>query len=56
MMPDLGAGVDNILHTEKRKLQARISVINLMNKDARYNFLSTFTARISSRHAPSKCR
>jgi len=40
---DLGIGVDNILHTEKTKLRVRVSVINLTNKEALYNFLSTFS-------------
>ncbi len=40
---DLGMGVDNLLHTAKTKLRVRLSVINLTNKDALYNFLSTFT-------------
>src|SRR3954454_19168264 len=40
---DLGIGVDNLLHTDRTKLRARLSVINLTNKDALYNFLSTFS-------------
>jgi hypothetical protein len=40
---DLGLGVDNLLHTEKAKLRVRFSVINLTNKEALYNFLSTFS-------------
>jgi hypothetical protein len=40
---DLGIGVDNVLHTEKTKLRVRVSVINLTNKEALYNFLSTFS-------------
>jgi hypothetical protein len=40
---DLGLGVDNVLHTDKAKLRLRFSVINLTNKDALYNFLSTFS-------------
>ena len=40
---DLGIGIDNILHTEKTKLRVRVSVINLTNKEALYNFLSTFS-------------
>ena len=40
---DLGIGVDNLLHTDRTKLRVRFSVINLTNKDALYNFLSTFS-------------
>jgi hypothetical protein len=40
---DLGIGADNLLHTDKAKLRVRFSVINLTNKEALYNFLSTFS-------------
>ena len=40
---DLGIGADNLLRTDKAKLRVRFSVINLTNKEALYNFLSTFT-------------
>ena len=40
---DLGLGVDNLLHTDKARLRIRFSVLNLTNKDALYNFLSTFS-------------
>jgi len=40
---DLGIGADNLLHTDRTKLRLRFSVINLTNKDALYNFLSTFS-------------
>jgi hypothetical protein len=40
---DLGVGVDNLLHTDKSKLRVRFSVINLTDKEALYNFLSTFS-------------
>jgi hypothetical protein len=40
---DLGIGADNLLHTAKAKLRVRFSVINLANKEALYNFLSTFS-------------
>jgi outer membrane receptor protein involved in Fe transport len=40
---DLGLGVDNLLHTDKAKVRVRFSVINLTNKEALYNFLSTFS-------------
>jgi outer membrane receptor protein involved in Fe transport len=40
---DLGFGVDNLLHSGKAKIRLRFSVINLTNKEALYNFLSTFS-------------
>jgi len=40
---DLGIGADNLLHTDRTKLRVRFSVINLTNKDALYNYLSTFS-------------
>jgi hypothetical protein len=40
---DIGAGDDNIFHTDRYKWSARLSVINLTNKEALYNFLSTFS-------------
>ncbi len=40
---DLGIGADNLLHGSRNKLRLRFSVINLTNKDALYNFLSTFS-------------
>jgi len=40
---DLGIGADNILHAERVKLHVRFTVINLTNRDALYNFLSSFS-------------
>ena len=40
---DFGAGVDNLFHSDKTRVRVRFSVINLTNKDALYNFLSTFS-------------
>jgi hypothetical protein len=40
---DLGIGDDNVLHTEKVKLTVKLSVLNLTNEVALYNFLSTFS-------------
>jgi hypothetical protein len=40
---DLGLGTDNLLHSDKAKVRLRFSVINLTNKKALYNFLSTFS-------------
>ena len=36
-------GHDNIFHSDKYKWSARLTVINLTNKEALYNFLSTFS-------------
>ncbi len=40
---DLAIGDDNLFHTEKHKWSARITVVNLANNYALYNFLSTFS-------------
>jgi hypothetical protein len=40
---DVAVGDDNIFHTEKYKWSARLAVVNLTNKEALYNFLSTFS-------------
>jgi hypothetical protein len=40
---DLVVGVDNLFHTDKAKVRVRFSVVNVTNKEALYNFLSTFT-------------
>ena len=40
---DLAIGADNLLRTDKAKLRVRFSVLNLTNKEALYNFLSTFS-------------
>jgi hypothetical protein len=40
---DLGLGVDNLLRGSRTKVKLRFSVINLTNKEALYNFLSTFS-------------
>ena len=40
---DLSVGHDNIFHSDRYKWSARVSVINLMDKEALYNFLSTFS-------------
>jgi hypothetical protein len=40
---DLSLGQDNLFHGEKYKWSARVTVINLTNKVALYNFLSTFS-------------
>jgi hypothetical protein len=40
---DLGLGTDNLLRTNAVKLRVRFSVINLTNREALYNFLSTFS-------------
>jgi hypothetical protein len=40
---DLALGADNIFHGDRAKVRVRFSVVNLTNKEALYNFLSTFT-------------
>ena len=40
---DLGFGVDNLFHGNRTKAKLRVSVVNVANKEALYNFLSTFT-------------
>ncbi len=40
---DVAIGDDNIFHTERPKYRAQFTVVNLTNKDALYNFLSTFS-------------
>ena len=40
---DLAVGHDNLFHGEKHKWSARVSVVNLSNRVALYNFLSTFS-------------
>jgi hypothetical protein len=40
---DLGLGVDNLFHSDRTKVKVRFSILNLTNKEALYNFLSTFT-------------
>jgi len=40
---DLAVGDDNLFHGDKHKWSARVTVINLANQVALYNFLSTFS-------------
>ncbi len=40
---DVGVGHDNIFRGDKYKFSARLTVINVTNKEALYNFLSTFS-------------
>jgi hypothetical protein len=40
---DLAVGDDNVFHGDRFKWSARVTVINLTNKYALYNFLSTFS-------------
>jgi len=40
---DLGLGADNLLYGDRAKVKVRFSVINLTNRQALYNFLSTFS-------------
>jgi outer membrane receptor protein involved in Fe transport len=40
---DFGIGVDNLFRSDKAKVKVRFSVVNLTNRVALYNFLSTFS-------------
>ena len=40
---DVAVGDDNIFHTERPRYRAQFTVVNLTNKEALYNFLSTFS-------------
>lgn len=40
---DLSAGTDNLLHTDRSKVTLRFSILNITNKNALYNFESTFS-------------
>ncbi len=40
---DLAVGDDNLFHGDRYKWSARITVINVANKEALYNYLSTFS-------------
>jgi hypothetical protein len=40
---DLSVGDDNLFHGDRYKWSLRVTVINLTNKEALYNFLSTFS-------------
>jgi hypothetical protein len=40
---DLGVGLDDLFHTEHPRVRLKLTAINLTNKVALYNFLSTFS-------------
>ncbi|OLB85227.1 MAG: TonB-dependent receptor [Acidobacteriales bacterium 13_2_20CM_2_55_5] len=40
---DMGLGFDNVMHTDRYKMTMKFTVVNLTNKEALYNFLSTFS-------------
>ncbi len=40
---DIAVGHDNLLHRDRYKLSARLTVVNMTNKEALYNFISTFS-------------
>ena len=40
---DLGLGIDNLVRTDRTKVKLQFTVVNLTNKIALYNFLSTFS-------------
>ena len=40
---DAGIGDDDLFHTERVRYRVQLTVVNLTNKEALYNFLSTFS-------------
>jgi hypothetical protein len=40
---DLSVGHDNLFHGDRYKWSARLSIVNIGNTEALYNFLSTFS-------------
>ena len=40
---DLGVGHDNIFRGDRYKVSARLTILNLTDKEALYNFISTFS-------------
>jgi hypothetical protein len=40
---DLAVGHDNLFHGDRYKWSARLAIVNVANKEALYNFLSTFS-------------
>jgi outer membrane receptor protein involved in Fe transport len=40
---DIAVGDDNLFKGDKYKWSARLTVVNLLDKEALYNFLSTFS-------------
>jgi hypothetical protein len=40
---DLSVGEDNLFNGDKRKWSIRLTAVNLLNKEALYNFISTFS-------------
>jgi Carboxypeptidase regulatory-like domain len=40
---DLGFGADNLFRASKARVKVRFSIVNVANKEALYNFLSTFS-------------
>ncbi len=40
---DVAVGQDNLFHGDRYRWSARVTVINVTNKEALYNFLSTFS-------------
>jgi hypothetical protein len=40
---DVAVGDDNLIHNDRYRWSARLTVINVTNKEALYNFLSTFS-------------
>ena len=42
-MVDISLGEDDLFHREKQRIGVRVNVVNLLNVDGLYNFLSTFS-------------
>ena len=40
---DVGAGIDDLFHTERPRFTLRLTAVNITNKESLYNFLSTFS-------------
>src|SRR5262249_42244925 len=40
---NVSVGTDNLIHTERARVTLRLTVLNLSNEVALYNFLSTFS-------------
>ena len=53
---DIAVGHDNILGGDRFKVSARLTVVNLTDKEALYNFLSTFSERIMLRRVRLRLR
>ncbi len=53
---DIGAGMDNVFHTDRYKVNLHFTVINLTNKEALYNFLLNRGRKLCHGGRPSLAR